>query len=160
MKYMNAILLAAVAFSAQASDHDKDMQITRKFCASATNPLEYDQCSAAELAQAQADLEATSAAAMVKWRDSPETLDALRRAQLLWKASYDADITARFAEIDAAHGHGTAYVSAHNWYEARLTRNRTEQLCEFLRGAAYGERSSEPCEQLVKRILATSQKEN
>ena len=105
-------------------------------------------------------LQAMLAAVLDKWKGSPETVSALQRAQSLWEESYNADVAARFAEIEAARARGewvgTAYVSAYSWYEARLTRARTRQLCEFLRGAAYGERSHESCEALVLRAQANN----
>lgn len=128
----------------------------------ARTTMDYDICSAAEAEHAQAALRKTLAAALEKWRDSPETVSALERAQGAWKASFEADVAARFAELDAARARGewvgTAYVSTHNWYEAQLTRARTAQLCEFVRGDAYGERDRAPCSELVKQVLNEQKK--
>ncbi len=164
MKRAIALLLMALAsaptHAADQTDdllYDESMRVHQQFCADAKTTPDYDACSGEELAQAQADLKATFAAALARWRDSPETVAALRHAQAVWGTSFEADVAARFAEADAERargGHaGTAYAAAHAWYEAQLTRARTGQLCQFLRGAAYGERDTAPCDQLVERAL-------
>ena len=162
-----ALVSMALASTARASGsddalHDEQLRVTRQFCADAKTTLDYNACSGEELARAQADLKATFEAAQAKWRDSPETVTALGHSQAVWATSLAADVAARFAEADAARargdGVGTAYVSAYNWYEAQLTRARAVQLCEFLRGAAYGERDTAPCDQLVKQVLNEQKK--
>lgn len=167
MKRLILLVSMALASTAQAGNradplHDEHMRVTRQFCADAKTTLDYNACSGEELAQAQAELSATFAAALAKWQDSQETADALRHAQKAWEVTFEADVAARFAEADAARarsdGVGTAYVSAYNWYEAQLTRARAVQLCEFLRGAAYGERDTAPCDQLVKQVLNEQKK--
>lgn len=167
MKRLILLVSMALASTARASGgddalHDEHMRVSRQFCADAKTTLDYNACSGEELARAQADLKATFEAAQAKWRDSPETVTALGRSQAVWETSLAADVAARFAEADAARargdGVGTAYVSAYNWYEAQLTRARAVQLCEFLRGAAYGERDTAPCDQLVKQVLNEQKK--
>lgn len=162
MKRLILLVSMALASTARASGgddalHDEHMRVSRQFCADAKTTLDYNACSGEELARAQADLKATFEAAQAKWRDRPETVTALGHSQAVWATSLAADVAARFAEADAARargdGVGTAYVSAYNWYEAQLTRARAVQLCEFLRGAAYGERDAAPCDQLVERAL-------
>lgn len=156
-----ALLLAALAVPVWAADDD-GARITAAFCADASTAADYDRCSADELAHAQADLATTFDAVRAKWHHSPETLAALQRAQTAWTATLDADVSARFADVDAERERGgwvgTAYASAHNLYEARLTRERTGQLCEFLRGAAYGERRREPCAELAAQAHKTQKK--
>ncbi len=157
-----ALVSMALASTARASGsddalHDEQLRVTRQFCADAKTTLDYNACSGEELARAQADLKATFEAAQAKWRDSPETVTALGHSQAVWATSLAADVAARFAEVDAERARGervgTAHVSAYNGHEAQLTRARTVQLCEFLRGAAYGERDAAPCDQLVERAL-------
>lgn len=129
-------------------------------CEQASDTASYNACSAAELQQAQSQMQETFDAAKIRWRGSAETVTALDRSQQTWETSYRADVAARFAEMDAALERGehvgTAYTSAHNWYEARLIRARTEWLCNILRGPAYGEIERAPCAELVRQALATS----
>ncbi|HAI94226.1 MAG TPA: hypothetical protein DCM36_05835 [Xanthomonadaceae bacterium] len=167
MKRLILLVSMALASTAQAGNradplHDESMRVSQQFCADAKTTLDYNACSGEELALAQAELSATFAAALAKWQDSQETADALPHAQKAWEVTFEADVAARFAKADAARargdGVGTAYVSAYNWYEAQLTRARAVQLCEFLRGAAYGERDTPPCDQLVKQVLNEQKK--
>lgn len=87
--------------------------------------MDYNTCSGKALTRAQADLTATSDAALAKWRDSPETVSALKRAQGYGRPSFEADVAARFAAADAERARGgwtgSAYLAAHAFYEAQLT---------------------------------------
>jgi len=169
MKHAAAFLLLALSpVASHAADsrddpiHDEETRIDQRFCADAKTTVDYNACSGKALTQAQADLTATSDAALAKWRDSPETVSALKRAQSAWKASFEADVAARFAAADAERARGgwagSAYLAAHAFYEAQLTRARTAQLCEFLRGAAYGERKTASCDELVEQVLNEQKK--
>lgn len=169
MKHAAALLLLALAPTASqaANSHDdpihgEETRIDQRFCADAKTTVDYNACSGTALTLAQAELRTTFDAALAKWRDSPETVSALKRAQAAWKASFEADVAARFAEVDAERARGgwagSAYPAAHAFYEAQLTRARTAQLCDFLRGAAYGERDTSPCDQLVGHVLDSQKK--
>jgi uncharacterized protein YecT (DUF1311 family) len=151
------IVLAIVLLTAAGSAAAQDSATVHSLCAHAEDTIEYNACSAKELAQAQAALDSTFRAVLAKWHDSPESVEALRRAQGAWQAAFEADVAARFAEADFASARGewvgTAYQSAHNWYEAKLVQDRADHLCEFLRGGPYGERSNDSCDNLVHAAL-------
>ena len=107
MKRLTLLVSMALASTAQAGNradplHDEHMRVSQQFCADAKTTLDYNACSGEELAQAQAELSATFAAALAKWQDSQETADALRHAQKAWEVTFEADVAARFAEADAA----------------------------------------------------------
>ena len=150
-------LLALLMLPAIGPAVAQDVVHAHPLCAHAGDTIEYNACSAEELAQARAALDSTFRATLAKWHDSPETVAALQRSQDAWRAAFEADVAARFAETDAARARGewvgTAYQSAHNWYEAGRVQDRADHLCEFLRGAAYGERSSDSCDHLVHAAL-------
>jgi uncharacterized protein YecT (DUF1311 family) len=146
------LLLAAFLWPAHAAG---EPGAATDACEQASDTVSYNRCSAEQLQAAQSQMQMTFDATKAKSRDSDGALAALLASQEKWEASYRADIAARFADEDAALARGehvgTAYTSAHNWYEARLVRARTEWLCELLSGPAYGESDPAPCGELVLR---------
>ena len=138
-----ALTLALFAFPVMAANDEEAARITTDFCANASSTVDYNACSMSELQQADADMQNAFGAVLEKWKDTPETVIALRDAQIQWESFQRAAVTARFAALDAAIERGeyvgSAYTAEHNWYEARLARTRTALLCDFLRGPAYGE---------------------
>ena len=151
---MTVLLSLGVAALARADQPPIDATVEKQFCANATTQADVNQCAAVEMSTADRELNATYQAALRKWAAFPGMIQKMRESQRAWLAYRDADLKARFAIEDAdGPNRGTAYPAAYAFYQASLERERTSRLCEYLRGAAYGERDSAPCADLVKHPL-------
>jgi uncharacterized protein YecT (DUF1311 family) len=151
MKILLAACLLLVAAAVQADQPPADQQIVDHYCAKANTQADINQCAGDAASAADQELNATYQAVLKKWAAYPAMIDKLRLSQRQWLSYRDADLKARFAIEDAeGAGRGTAYPAAYAFYQASLERERTARLCEYLRGAAYGERDSAPCAELVK----------
>lgn len=150
-----AFALLCVAGSASADQPMSDQQVVDHYCAKASTQVDMDACAGNALSDADRQLNATYQTVLKKWGAFPDMIAKLRQSQRDWLAYRDADIKARFAIEDAESvvDRGSAYPAAHAFYQAGLEFERTARLCEYLRGAAYGERDPSPCADLVKRPL-------
>jgi uncharacterized protein YecT (DUF1311 family) len=148
------ILLAAVALlgpaAARADEAPADQAIFNQFCGKAQTTADMNDCAGGMLTAADKDLNTTYQAVLKKWANVPGVVDSVRKAQRAWINYRDADVAARFADAGDAASRGTAYASAHTIYQAGVVRERTARLCEYLRGASYGERDTAPCADLAR----------
>jgi uncharacterized protein YecT (DUF1311 family) len=145
---MAAVLLAASAV-AWADQPAAEQAVVNQFCATAQTTVDMNECTGKMLEAADKDLNATYQAVLKKWADVPAVVSSVRSAQRAWITYRDADLSARFADAGDAATRGTAYPAARAMYQASLERERSARLCEYLRGASYGERDPAPCADLA-----------
>ena len=145
---LTALLGLLLALPAWADQPSSDKEALGKFCSGAKTTLDMNQCTHEMLQSADRELNQTYQAALRKWANYPKVVDQLRQSQRAWITYRDADIAARFADTEDTQ-RGTAFPSAYNAYQSGLERERTARLCEYLRGASYGERDRSSCAELA-----------
>jgi uncharacterized protein YecT (DUF1311 family) len=141
------LLASAVA---RADEAPAGQALVDQFCGKAQTTADMNDCTGKMLAVADKDLNTTYQAVLKKWANVPGVAASVRTAQRAWITYRDADIAARFADAGDIASRGTAYPAAHAMYQAGLVHERTARLCEYLRGASYGERDAASCADLAR----------
>lgn len=128
MKFSVVLLMTLFAGPALAQDGTE--------CNEAGNQQELNACAADEFKKADQELNEVYAALLKKESGDRTFIKKLRAAQRAWVVFADAEMAATFACDPAKACWGSMLPMSMASYKARLTRDRTQRLREFLQGRA------------------------
>lgn len=137
-------VVSALVMNGMAMAGDAPAAATTAAVSSSDNCLEHaqsqaamDACAAQGLSAADKELNQVYQQVLKKYTANKVFIAKLKAAQKAWLAFRDAELAARFPEDKSQYG--TAYpMCANNELEA-MTRQRTEQLKQWLKGAQEGD---------------------
>jgi uncharacterized protein YecT (DUF1311 family) len=121
---------AAASTAASASD-DNCM-------ANAQSQAAMHECASNRLSAADKELNQVYQQVLHKFAKDPVFIAKLKTAQKAWVAFRDAELAARFPDNDTSN-YGTVYPMCVNNELEAMTRKRTEELREWLKGAEEGD---------------------
>ncbi|HEY6306878.1 MAG TPA: lysozyme inhibitor LprI family protein [Candidatus Angelobacter sp.] len=128
--------LTLAAASAQTAGSSKDC------LASANNQLDLNQCAEADASAADRDLNRTYQLIAKKYADQPLFLERLHESQRAWLKYRDAQVEMKFptsAKQTAETTYGSVYPMCYAAYKAKLAKERTRELREWLVGIEEGD---------------------
>jgi uncharacterized protein YecT (DUF1311 family) len=105
----------------------------------ANTQLEANQCAGRELKADDAELNRVYQAILTRYKDQRAFVESLRKAQRAWVRFRDAELAAKFPGDDKQSRYGSVYPMCASRFLAERTRERIEQLREWLNGTEEGD---------------------
>jgi len=127
-----ALCCAGRAGAAQTAPFNQCLQ-------GATTQAQVNECARSSLKAANAELKRVYRKLLSLYKDDPAFIDKLKRSQKRWRASRAADFAMTYPNEDGQGHHGSAFGTCGPRLKAKLTRQRTKFLRQWLHGAQNGD---------------------